>query len=187
MLELDCGAELNVPPGTDFFSSLGPRPAVCLISPRDPSAQPYLIRTQDLRRRLERLLGPLDPASKRLNLRDFAKGIRYRLTGSKLEQILTYYENAKRLFPERYKKLMRLRPPAVLKVNLRNAYPRCFVTRRVPVDSSGSPINGTYYGRSLRANPPNFSPARCSISSRCAAAKSKSAATLLFPAASTPK
>jgi len=146
VLELDCGAELSEPPEADFFATLPPRPAVCLISPRDLAAQPYLIRTQDLRRRLERLLGPLDPTSKRLNLRDFARGIRYHLTGSKLEQTLTYYQNAKRLFPQRYKKLMRLRPPAVLKVNLRNAYPRCFVTRRVPVDSSGAPISGTYYG-----------------------------------------
>jgi len=146
VLELDCGSELNAPPDADFFYSLPPRPAVCLITPRDSSAQPYLIRTQDLRRRLERLLGPLDPASKRLNLRDFAKGIRYRITGSELEQTLTYYQNAKHLFPGRYKKLMRLRPPAVLKVNLRHAYPRCFVTRRVPVDPAGTPASGTYYG-----------------------------------------
>lgn len=146
MLELDCGAELSGPPDADFFTTLPSRPAVCLISPRDPAAQPFLIRTQDLRRRLERLLGPPDPTSKRLNLRDFTEGVRYRLTGSKLEQTLTYYQNAKRLFPERYRKLMRLRPPAVLKVNLRNAYPRCFVTRRVPVDAAGTPISGTYYG-----------------------------------------
>jgi hypothetical protein len=146
VLELDCGADLNAPPDADFFSTLPPRPAVCLIHPHDPTAQSFLIRTQDLRRRLERLLGPLDPASKRLNLRDFAQGIRYRLTGSKLEQTLAYYQNARHLFPQRYKKLMRLRPPALLKVNLRNAYPRCFVTRRVPVDASGTPSSGTYYG-----------------------------------------
>jgi excinuclease ABC subunit C len=146
VLELDCGADLTSSPDADFFSTLPSHPAVCLILPRDPTAQPFLIRTQDLRRRLERLLGPLDPTSKRLNLRDFAQGIRYRLTGSKLEQTLTYYQNAKHLFPQRYKKLMRLRPPAVLKVNLRNAYPRSFVTRRVPVDGSGTPSSGTYYG-----------------------------------------
>jgi len=42
--------------------------------------------------------------------------------------------------------LMRLRPPAVLKVSLRNAYPRCFVTRRIPVDENGAPTSGMYYG-----------------------------------------
>jgi excinuclease UvrABC nuclease subunit len=41
---------------------------------------------------------------------------------------------------------MRLRPPAVLKVNMRNAYPRCYVTRRIPVNDGGTPTGGTYYG-----------------------------------------
>jgi excinuclease UvrABC nuclease subunit len=105
-----------------------------------------LIRTQNLQRRLQRLLGPVDPASKRLNLSDFARGIRYRLTGSPFEQTLTYYQHAKQLFPKRYRDLMRLRPAAVLKVNLRNAYPRCYVTRRMPVDEAGVPTGGAYYG-----------------------------------------
>ena len=41
---------------------------------------------------------------------------------------------------------MRLRPPAVLKISLRNAYPRCYVTRRIPVDETGAPTAGAYYG-----------------------------------------
>src|SRR5258708_26543941 len=123
-----------------------PSPAVCLIELREESAERLLTRTQDLRRRLQRLLGPADPESKRLNLREVARGIRYRLTGSRFEQIFTYYQHAKQLFPNRYQKLMRLRPPAVLKVSLRNAYPRCYVTRRIPVDSAGTPTAGAYYG-----------------------------------------
>ena len=42
--------------------------------------------------------------------------------------------------------MMRLRPPAVLKVSLRNAYPRCYVTRRIAVDEGGNPTAGAYYG-----------------------------------------
>ena len=125
---------------------LPPRAGVCLIELREEGAEPLLIRTQDLRRRLQRLLGPPDPESKRLNLREVARGIRYRLTGSRFEQIFTYYQHAKRLFPSRYQKLMRLRPPAVLKVSLRNAYPRCYATRRIPLDSAGMPTAGAYYG-----------------------------------------
>src|SRR5271154_2282068 len=113
---------------------------------RAEKAEPLLVRTQDLRRRLQRILGPLDPTSKRLNLRELARGIRYRLTGSKFEQTLTYYTHAKQIFPKRYRALMRLRTPAVLKVSLRNAYPRCYVTRHIPVDDSGSPTAGAYYG-----------------------------------------
>src|ERR1700756_3481719 len=122
------------------------RAGVCLVELRGETAEPLVIRTQDLRRRLQRLLGPPDPESKRLNLRQVACGIRYRLTGSRFEQIFTYYQQARRLFPNRYHKLMRLRPPAVLKVSLRNAYPRCYVTRRIPVDSVGMPTAGAYYG-----------------------------------------
>jgi excinuclease ABC subunit C len=147
VLELDCGLEFDAARAEEnFFPVLPGRPAVCLIEPHEEKAEPFLIRTQNLQRRLQRLLGPVDPASKRLNLSAFARGIRYRLTGSAFEQTLTYYQHAKQLFPKRYRDLMRLRPPAVLKVNLRNAYPRCYVTRRIPVDEAGVPTGGAYYG-----------------------------------------
>jgi excinuclease ABC subunit C len=146
VLELDCGLEFDSARAEDFFSLLPPLPTVCLVELREENAQPLLIRTQDLRRRLQRLLGLLDPTSKRLNLREFARGVRYRLTGSAFEQSFTYYQHAKRLFPQRYLQMMRLRPPAVLKVSLRNAYPRCYVTRRIPVDQAGQPAAGAYYG-----------------------------------------
>lgn len=146
VLELDLGFDLDPTQSDDFFSSVPPRPAVCLIEPRESSAEPFLIRTQDLRRRLQRLLGPADPATKRLNLSGFARGVRYRLTGSKFEQALAYYFHARVRFPKRYKKLMRLRTPALLKVSLRNEYPRCYITRHIPVDDSGVPAAGAYYG-----------------------------------------
>jgi excinuclease ABC subunit C len=146
VLELDCGQDFDPTRDEDFFAALPPKPAVCLIESRAENAEPFLIRTQDLRRRLQRLLGPADPASKRLNLRELAGGIRYRLTGSALEQIFTYYQHAKHLFPQRARKLTRLRPPAVLKISLRSAYPRCYVTRRIAVDESGAPAAGAYYG-----------------------------------------
>jgi excinuclease UvrABC nuclease subunit len=147
VLELDSGLEFDPARAEeDFFPVLPPKPAVCLIETREENAEPFLIRTQDLRRRLQRLLGPADPTSKRLNLRELARSVRYRLTGSKLEQSLTYYQHAKQVFPQRYRKLTRLRPPAVLKISLRNAYPRCYVTRSIAVDETGAPTAGAYYG-----------------------------------------
>ena len=146
MLELDCGLNFDASRDEEFFAGIPPLPAVCLIAAKEESAEPLLIRTANLQRRLSRLLGPQEANSKRLNLRAFAAGIRYRLTGSRFEQVLTYYEQARAIFPKRYRKLMRVRPPAVLKVNLRNAYPRCYVTRRVPVDAAGVPAGGAYYG-----------------------------------------
>lgn len=146
MLELDCGLAFDPGRADEFFSLLPGRAAVCLIEPKEERAEPFLIRTADLRRRLQRLLGPPDATSKRLNLREFARGVRYRVTGSGFEQALTYYQHAKQLFPLRYRDMMRLRPPAILKINLRNDYPRCYVTRRIAVDEAGVPTAGAYYG-----------------------------------------
>jgi len=146
VLELD--HEIVFDPANEdaFFASLPAQSAVCLLRGNQERAEPYLIRTTDLKRRIERLLSPPDPTSKRLNLRDFACRLQYRVTGSAFEQILTYYQQCKQLFPRRYKVMTRLRPPAVLKVNLRNAYPRCYVTRRIQVDETGLPMAGVYYG-----------------------------------------
>lgn len=146
MLELDCGLAFDPTRDEDFFRALPARPAVCLIQPRRELAEPYLIRTANLQRRLQRLLGPPGPATGRLNLREFACAVRYRITASRFEQTFTHYQNAKQVFPSRYRDLLRLRPPAVLKVSLRNAYPRCYVTRRISIDEGASPTSGAYYG-----------------------------------------
>jgi excinuclease ABC subunit C len=146
VLDLDFSLAFDSTRDEEFFSALPSQPAVCLVELSDPKAEPLLIRTQDLRRRLQRLLGPPDSASKRLNLRDYARSVRYRPVGSTFEQTLTYYQHAKQIFPQRYRDLLRLQPPAVLKISLRNAYPRCYVTRHISMDGTGAPAGGTYYG-----------------------------------------
>jgi excinuclease UvrABC nuclease subunit len=131
MLELDCGLEFDPEHDEIFFAALPARPGVLLIEMREPGAEPYLARTADIRRAAERLLREPEAASKRLNLRNVAARVLYRITGSKFEQTLALYDCARAKFPKRYRDLLRLRPPAVLKVNLRNEYPRCYVTRRI--------------------------------------------------------
>jgi excinuclease ABC subunit C len=140
MLDLDCGLEFFADFEADFFAALPARPGIFLLEMREPGAQPYLARTADIRRAAERLLSKPETASKALNLREVAGRIRYRLTGSKFEQTFAFYENARAYFPRRYRDLLRLRPPAMLKVNLRNAYPRCYVTRQIRGDQ------GFYFG-----------------------------------------
>ena len=140
MLELDCGQEFDARRDAEFFAALPPDPGVLLLEMNAENAQPYLARTADIRRAAERLLRPRDETSKRLNLREVAARIRYRVTGSKFEQTLALYEHARAHFPRRYRALLRLRPPALLKVNLRNEYPRCYVTRRIRADE------GFYFG-----------------------------------------
>jgi excinuclease ABC subunit C len=146
VLTLDDHLDFDPARGEDFFAALPAKSAVCLVELKKSSAQPLFIRTQDLRRRLQRLLGPQDPASKRLNIRDIAVGVRYRITASAFEQTLAYYQQAKALFPSRYMDMLKMRPPAVLKVNLRNAYPRCYATRKISVHANGEPSGGIYYG-----------------------------------------
>lgn len=146
MLELDFSLAFNAANDQEFFSALPSSGAVCLIELQDENAEPLLIRTQNLRRRLQRLLGPPDATSKRLNLRAVARGVQFRAVGSTFEQTLTYYQHAQRIFPRRYRDLLRMRPPAVLKVSMRNAYPRCYVTRYISTDAAGLPSGGSYYG-----------------------------------------
>ncbi len=134
MLPLDCGQEFDAVHDADFFAALPERPGILLIEMKAPNAKPYLARTADIRRAAERLLRVPEALSKRLNLREVAARVGYRVTGSKFEQTLTLYELAREYFPQRYRALLRLRPPAVLKVNLRNQYPRCYVTRSIRAD-----------------------------------------------------
>jgi excinuclease UvrABC nuclease subunit len=131
MLDLDCVLEFEPSLNADFFAMLPSQPGVFLIEMKDAGAFPYLGRTADIRRAGERLLRAPDALSKRLNLREVAARVRYRVTGSKFEQTLALYEQARAHFPTRYRDFVRLRPPALLKVNLRNEYPRLYVTRRI--------------------------------------------------------
>lgn len=140
MLELDCGKEFDLARDADFFAAIPPRPGVFRIEMRAPEARPYLGRTADLRRRLRALLAPPEAPTKRLNLREIAARVRYRLTGSSFEQALTIYQLAVAAYPHRYRAWMRLRPPALLKLKLASAYPRCYITRQLRFDGA------TYFG-----------------------------------------
>jgi excinuclease UvrABC nuclease subunit len=140
MLALDGELEFDPAREEEFFAALPARPAVFLVEPRQAGAAPYLLRTADLRRRKERLLRAPEMPSQRLNVREFAARVRYRLTGSRFEQSLLFYQHARERFPRRYQALVRLRPPALLKVNLANEYPRCYITRRILSDG------GFYFG-----------------------------------------
>jgi excinuclease UvrABC nuclease subunit len=156
MLNLDREARFDPAGADDFLDALPPHPAVVLIEPRADlvGARPLLLRTADLRRRLRLLLGARDPASKRVNLREYAAGVRYRITGSAFEQALVQWQHACTLWPRAYRERLRLRPPPMVKLALANAYPRAYVTRRVGADAlqntlhrnSPSSRRGLYFG-----------------------------------------
>ncbi len=141
MQELDSTAEFDIAHDSEFFASLPALPAVFSVEPRTElaGAKPYLLRTANLRQRLSRLLGAPDPTSKRLNLREVAARVHYRVVGSPFELNFLHWQHARRLWPGSYRERARLRPPAVLKLSLANAYPRCYATRRISA-------NGFYFG-----------------------------------------
>ena len=141
MQELDLSADFDATRDAEFFAAVPARPAVFAVEPRAEltGAQPYVLRSANLRQRLARLLGPPEPTSKRLNLREFAARVRYRIVGSPFELSFLHWQHAHELWPAAYRERLRLRPPAVLKVSLTNSYPRCYATRRIGA-------NGFYFG-----------------------------------------
>jgi excinuclease ABC subunit C len=141
MQELDSSTDFDATRDREFFAAVPERPAVFAVEPRAEltGAQPYLLRTANLRQRLARLLGPPEPASKRLNLRAFTARVRYRVVGSPFELSFLHWQHTRALWPGAYRERLRLRPPAVLKVSLANAYPRCYATRRISA-------SGFYFG-----------------------------------------
>ena len=126
-----------------FLQSVPPRPAVfALFPPGSPTvpAPPYVGRTRDLRRRLVRLLSPRQEPSRMLNLREVVGRVDYQLVGSGFEAQWLLYLLNRAYYPDHYRERLRLRPPALLKLNLNNRFPRCYPTRRLSNDGS------LYYG-----------------------------------------
>src|SRR5690348_7521541 len=83
----------------DFFSLFPAAPAVFALRGTDQAAEPYVSKTANLRRRLQRLLAPAESQSKRLNLRDRVAAIEYSLTGSDFESMLLLYRLLRQEFP----------------------------------------------------------------------------------------
>ncbi len=126
----------------DFFAQFPAVPAVFALRGADESAEPYVSKTANLRKRLQRLLAPPESQSKRLNLRERTATIEYSLTGSDFESVLLLYQALRQEFPDTYQKRLRLRPAPVVRLNLENEYPRAYVTTRI------GKLNGRslYYG-----------------------------------------
>ena len=126
----------------DFFTQFAAAPAVFALRGAG-EAEPYVSKTANLRRRLQRLLAPPESQSKRLNLRERTVTIKYSLTGSDFESVLLLYRTLRQEFPDTYQKRLRLRPAPVIRLNLENEYPRAYVTTRI----------GKLGGRSLYYGP----------------------------------
>jgi excinuclease ABC subunit C len=116
--------------------------AVFLLRGADENADPYISKTANLRRRLQRLLGPPEERTKRLNLRDRIRWIEYTATGSDFESGFLLYKMLRTHFPQTYSARLRLRFAPLVKLHLENEFPRASVTTRL------GRLNGRsiYYG-----------------------------------------
>jgi hypothetical protein len=111
----ECGSPKGLPEGVRNAEcgtppSVSPAPHSAL-----PRASPWASRTP----------------RPRLNLRAATRRIHYRATGSAFETTLLLYQAMRALYPQRYRELLRLRHPPLLKLNLDNPWPRSYVTRRL--------------------------------------------------------
>ena len=107
-----------------FFQELPASAAVFVLR---GDGEPYVSKTANLRRRLQRILGPPTERSKRLNLRSVVRDIEFTATGSEFESQILLYRLLRDAFPKTYSARLRLRPAPLVKLQLENAYPRASV------------------------------------------------------------
>jgi excinuclease UvrABC nuclease subunit len=136
-------------PETDaeVFSAVAAAPAVFLLRGQDANSEPYVSKTANLRRRLQRLLSVPEERAKRLNLRDRVRWIEYTLTGSDFESGFVLYQVLRAAFPKTYSSRLRLRFAPLVKLYLENEFPRASITTRLGrISRKRIPGNNVYYG-----------------------------------------
>jgi excinuclease UvrABC nuclease subunit len=116
---------------SDIFSAVAAAPAVFLLRGEDANSEPYVSKTANLRRRLQRLLSVPEERTKRLNLRDRVRWIEYTLTGSDFESGFVLYQVLSVAFPKTYSNRLRLRFAPLVKLHLENEFPRASITTRL--------------------------------------------------------
>ena len=110
----------------EVFAAVPPAPAVFLLRGEDKHAEPYVSKTANLRRRLQRLLGPVDERTRKLNLRDRVRSIEYAPAGSDFESGFLLYKILRDTFPKTYSHRMRFRFAPLVKLHLENEFPAGF-------------------------------------------------------------
>lgn len=92
----------------------------------------HLSWSSNLQRRLKRLL--LSPAAGSATRRfgDKVDSVNCWAVGSRLETQLLLYRLARRFYPDKYLKLLKLRPPWFLNVTARDPFPRLEIVNRAP-------------------------------------------------------
>ena len=131
----------------EVFCAVVAAPAVFLLRGEDANSEPYVSKTANLRRRLQRLLSAPEEHTKRLNLRDRVRWIEYTLTGSDFESGFVLYQVLLAAFPKTYSNRLRLRFAPLVKLHLENEFPRASITTRLGrISGKRLPGKNVYYG-----------------------------------------
>jgi len=126
---------------SELFAT-APASSAVFVLRGDEGTEPYVSKTSNLRRRLQRLLGTTEGQSRKLNLRARVRRVEWTATGSDFEASFLLYKILRREFPKTYDKRLRLRFAPLVKLILDNPYPRAIVTTRI----SSMKANAHYYG-----------------------------------------
>ena len=132
---------------TEVFASVPAKPAVFLLRGDDSQAEPYVSKTASLRRRLQRLLGPIEERTKKLNLRDRVRTIEFAPTGSDFESGFLLFQVLRETFPKAYQKRLRFRFAPFVKLHLENEYPRASIITRLRELNSPALYYGPFVSR----------------------------------------
>ena len=83
---------------SELFAA-APASAAVFVLRGDEASEPYVGKSSNLRRRLQRLLGPSVGQSRKLNLRDRVRWVEWNSTGSDFEAGFLLYQMLRREFP----------------------------------------------------------------------------------------
>ncbi len=110
-------------------------------------SEPYVSKTSNLRRRLQRLLGAVEGRTRKLSLRDRVRTVEWAPAGSDFEASFLLYQTLRREFPGTYDSRLRFRFAPLMKLIIDNAYPRATVTTRIAGLKGGAQYFGPFSTR----------------------------------------
>lgn len=107
-----------------------PREAAIFLVDVGEGQKPYLSRSSNLWRRMRRLLRKAEGSARLLNLRGIARELHYWPTSDALSAGMVMLEQARTHFPEKYRRMLRLRLPHYVSVLAENRFPRAIISRK---------------------------------------------------------
>ncbi len=129
----------------EFFAALPASAAVFVLRAKQAGAEPYVSKTANLRRRMQRLLGAAE--GRRLSLRERVEAVEFSEVGGDFEAGFALYRLLRTEFPEKYGERLHLRPAPLLQLLRENPYPRVAVTSRIRSLRGGSAYFGPFASR----------------------------------------